>query len=146
MNPTQLAIKVAVLGAILLTPKAPAQDDTPLTMDPYTVSAVFPSITVRFALAGENLTDPTNDRIVSAYIDTVTPRGADMPSPLLVGDRVEAIDGVEVKGSTLIRLAEVLSQARGKRGLPVWSIRRGLVPRTLKFDGTWDVPLPGLKR
>ena len=134
---------LSVAGAATAT--IPVENEQPVEMDPYSVSAFYPAIEVRFVLAGKNLSAAESDQVKQAYISAVVFRSAESGPEMVTGDRIEAIDGVPLQGKTLLEVADLLDQAR-RKGIPQWRLRYGLETRTVSFDGDWLVPLPGLKR
>ncbi|MCF7687386.1 MAG: hypothetical protein K9M98_03845 [Cephaloticoccus sp.] len=141
-----VALLTGIFAAtVSANPPPETSGEAPVPMDPYSVSALFPAIEVRFVLTGQNLTDPTNDKIVKAYISAVVQRSAESGPELLTGDSIAALNGEPFKGKTLIEVAAMLRQARSQ-GIPKWSLQRGWQTIEVPFDGDWLVPLPGLKR
>lgn len=130
---------------VAATATLPVENEQLVEMDPYSVSAFYPAIEVRFVLAGKNLSAAESDQIKQAYVSAVVFRSEESGPDLMTGDRIEAIDGVPLQGKTLLEVADLLTQARQK-GIPQWRLRYGLETRTVSFDGDWLVPLPGLKR
>lgn len=68
----------------------------------------------------------------------------DVPA-IAIGNKIIAINGTELRGKTIPQIATLLQDARAQ-GIPVLSLRQGAVTKTVKFDGDWLVPMPGLKR
>jgi len=126
-------------------PNPVANKEDPVEMDPFSVSALFPAIEVRFVLRGENLTDPADDIIKSVHIANVVQRSEEGAPEILLGDIPEAINGEPFIGKTLTAVAALLTHARSQ-GIPKWRLKRGLHSIEVPFDGDWLVPLPGLKR
>lgn len=134
-----LGVTIAAQGTL------PVENEQPVEMDSYSVSAFYPSIEVRFVLAGKNLSAAESDQIKQAYVSAVVFRPEESGPDLMTGDRIEAIDGVPLQGKTLLEVADLLDKAR-RKGIPQWRLRYGLETRVVSFDGDWIVPLPGLKR
>lgn len=150
-------IGVVSLGLILLfipsplsaqnkayDPRDDMADETTF-MDPYSVSALFSAIEVRLTLSGENLFDTTKDTIATAQIVKTEKRDNVNDPVVMPGDHLISLDGVALKGRTLTDIAQQLKQSRAA-GMPAWRIRRSLQYITIKFDGDWLIPLPGLTR
>lgn len=142
------------LASLLLAFAAPAQEAAPPPaanndhvekLNPFTVSALYAAVEIQFVLSGQNLFDPLADPVESAEIMAVLIRDPDDTPEVAIGDRVLKIDGVELKGRTIPQIAELLAAARAK-GVPTWEISQTLGSKTIKFDGDWLTPLPGLKR
>ena len=116
-------------------------------MNPFTVSALYAAIEVQFTLSGKNLFKPLEDTVDSAEVISLQIRDPDVTPEIGIGDKIVAIDGVELHGKTLAEISKLLNQARAK-GVPDMKIsgNLGLSTKTIKFDGDWLVPLPGLKR
>lgn len=123
----------------------PDASDKPIQMNPYSVSALFSAIEVRFTLSGEKLFNPTEDTVVSAQVVKIDKRENDNEPVIQFGDQLISLDGVALQGRTLREIADQLRLSRAQ-GMPVWRIRRGLEYINVKFNGDWLIPLPGLER
>lgn len=115
-------------------------------MNPFTVSALYAAVEVEFTLSGKDLFNPLADTIESAQIVAVQIRDPDDTPEIKIGDTIESIAGTPLRGLTIPEVAALLSKAR-EAGVPEWRISSPLTPaKTIKFDGDWLVPMPGLKR
>ena len=129
------------------TPSTPARSAEPvLKLDPLTVSAIFPSIRVRFVLSRRNLFDPLGDPIDEARVAWVETQADDSAgSGIQTADVLVSVNGTELRGLTLRQIAALVAEARKTRTL-IWEIRRGFTTLIVRHNGKWDVPLPGLER
>ncbi len=146
---TCLALACGVFAALAADPIAPGrsvQADEVIKLDPYTVSAVFPAIRVRFVLSRENLRDPLGDPIAEARVVWVEPT-ADTSDTAGIqrDDQLLAVNGTELRGLTLRQIAGLVSEARQSE-LVIWEVRRGLSRLTLRHNGKWQPALPDLER
>ncbi|HNC22762.1 MAG TPA: PDZ domain-containing protein [Opitutaceae bacterium] len=107
---------------------------------------IFPSIEVHFELAGERLGDPLNDPILDAKITAVDYDGMGSRLGLRIGDSLTALNGVPIRGLTILKLAALVGKARTDKTDLVWDAKRGITPFTIRYNGKWDTPLPGQKR
>lgn len=116
-------------------------------MAPFNVrEAVFPSIDVHFELAGLNLADSLNDPIVEARVTAVDTDGMGARLGIQLGDLLTSVNGVAIRGLTIRQLAAIVAEARDKKENLIWDGRRGFTGFTVRYNGKWDTPLPGLKR
>lgn len=126
-------------------PTAPASDSRSVTqLNPFSVSALYAAVDVRFTLSGTNLFDPLADTVQSAQVVAVEIRDIDDRPEIKVLDTIVSIDGVKLEGLTLPQIATLLDNAR-KKGVPTWQLKT--IPATnIKFDGDWIIPILQLKR
>lgn len=126
-------------------PATPASDAASVTqLNPFSVSALYAAVDVRFTMSGTNLFDPLADTVESAEIVGVEIRDVDDRPEIKVRDTIVSIDGVKLEGLTLAQIATLLDNAR-KKGVPTWQLKT--IPATLiKFDGDWIIPILELKR
>lgn len=116
-------------------------------MKPFSVrESVFPTIDVHFELAGQNLADSLADPIIEAKITAVDDDGMGDRLGLRVSDVLVSLNGTNLRGLTILQVASLVANARNKKESLVWEVRRGLTPFTVRFNGKWDTPLPGLNR
>jgi hypothetical protein len=126
---------------------APAKETKVQKMAPFNVrEAVFPSIDVHFELAGVNLADSLNDPIIEARVTAVDTDGMGARLGIQLGDQLNSVNGVPIRGLTIRQLAAVVATAREKKENLIWEGRRGLMPFTVRYNGRWDTPLPGLAK
>ncbi len=118
---------------------------SPVTqLNPFSVSALYAAVDIRFTLSGENLFDPLADPVQSAQVVAVEIRDVDDRPEIKVLDTIVSIDGVRLEGLTLPQIATLLDNAR-KKGIPTWELKT--IPAThIKFDGDWLIPILQLKR
>lgn len=137
---------VAVLDAAERRPDlAPIKESKPQKMAPFNVrESVFPSIDVHFELSGMNLADSLSDPILEAKVTAVDTDGVGARMGLQVGDTLTGLNGVTIRGLTIRQLASLVSNARNNKESLIWEARRGLMPFTIRYNGKWDTPLPGL--
>jgi hypothetical protein len=120
-------------------------DETPITeLNPFTVSALYAAIEVRFTLSGTDLFNPLADTVVSAEVVAVHIRDLDDVPEIKVNDTIISIDGVQLKGLTLAEIAALLDKAR-KDGVPAWQLN-SQAAKSIRFDGDWIIPILDLKR
>lgn len=146
-----LATALALAGAVALgaaekrSDLAPARESKPQKMAPFNVrEAVFPSIDVHFELSGLNLADSLGDPIIEAKVTAVDADGMGARMGLQIGDSLLSLNGVTIKGLTIRQLAALVANARNNKESLIWEARRGLMAFTIKYNGKWDTPLPGL--
>lgn len=121
------------------------EDDTPITdLNPFTVSALYAAIEVRFILSGDDLFNPLADKVVAAKVVAVHVRDIDDVPEIKVNDTIISIDGVKLQGLTLAEIAAVLDKAR-QNGVPAWQINSQSA-KAVRFDGDWIIPILNLKR
>lgn len=147
---TFLRFTALLLSGLLFSATGFTQESSPSTdglekMNPFTVSALYAAVDIQFTLSGQNLFDPLIDPVDTAEISAVVVRDPDDIPDVAVRDKLLRIDGVELKGLTIPQIAELLNNARAK-GIPTWEMGQFLNTKTIKFDGDWLTPLPGLKR
>ena len=117
-----------------------------IKLDPLTVSAVFPAIRVRFVLSRQNLFDPLGDPIDEARVVWVEAEADENSGTgIQTGDVLLSVNGTELRGLTLRQIAALVAEARKSKTL-LWEIRRGLSTLVVRYNGRWDVLLPGLQR
>jgi hypothetical protein len=149
LKATCLALAFGVSLALAADPSAPVRPDNAdqvIKLDPYTVSAVFPAIRVRFVLSGKNLRDPLDDPITEARVVWVEPTtDPDDTAGIQRNDQFLAVNDTELRGLTLRQVADLVSEAR-QTNLVIWEVRRGFSKLTLRHNGKWKPPLPGLER
>jgi len=147
---TLLRFTALLLSGLLFSATGFTQESSPATdrlekMNPFTVSALYAAVEIKFTLSGKNLFEPLADPVAFAEISAVVLRDPDDIPDVAVGDKLLRIDGVELKGLTIPQIAELLNNARAN-DVPTWEIGQLLSTKTIKFDGDWLTPLPGLKR
>ena len=126
---------------------APAKETKVQKMAPFNVrEAVFPSIDVHFELSGQNLADSLNDPILDAKVTAVDDDGMGARLGIRLGDSLLSLNGTAIRGLTIRQLAALVAGARDRKESLIWEGRRGLVPFTVRYNGKWDTPLPGLKK
>jgi hypothetical protein len=126
---------------------APAKENKVQKMAPFNVrEAVFPSIDVHFELAGLNLADSLNDPILEAKVTAVDTDGLGSRLGIQLGDLLTSVNGTSIRGLTIRQLAAIVANAREKKEDLRWEGRRGLVGFSVRYNGRWDTPLPGLKK
>jgi hypothetical protein len=126
---------------------APGREAKVEKMKPFNVrEAVFPSIDVHFELAGVNLADSLNDRIVEARVTAVDTDGMGARLGIQLGDLLTSVNGTAIRGLTIRELAAIVADARDRKENLIWDGRRGLTGFTVRYNGRWDTPLPGLKK
>ncbi|MBK8856604.1 MAG: hypothetical protein IPN11_02640 [Opitutaceae bacterium] len=117
-----------------------------IKLDPLTVSAIFPAIRVRFVLSRQNLFDPLGDPIEEARVVWVEAEADENSGTgIQTGDVLLSVNDTELRGLTLRQIAALVAEARKSKTL-LWEIRRGLSTLVVRYNGRWDVPLPGLQR
>ena len=125
----------------------PAREGKLEKMAPFNVQeTVFPSIEVHFELSGFNLADSLADPILEAKVTAVDDDGMGARVGLKVGDTLVSLNGTVIRGLTIRQLAALVANARNHKESLIWEARRGLVPFTVRYNGKWDPPLPGLTR
>ena len=126
---------------------APGREGKPEKMAPFNVQeSVFPSIEVHFELSGVNLATPLADQILEARVTAVDSDGMGSRLGLRVGDVLVSLNGTALRGLTIRQLAALVADARNRQASLVWETRRGITPLTVRYNGKWDTPLPGLTR
>jgi C-terminal processing protease CtpA/Prc len=126
---------------------APLKESKVQKMAPFNVrEAVFPSIDVHFELSGTNLADSLNDPIVEARVTAVDDDGMGARLGIKLGDSFTSLNGTSIRGLTIRQLAALVAGARERKESLIWEGRRGLTSFTVRYNGKWDTPLPGLKR
>lgn len=146
---TALLLSSLLLGSAGLgqeaTPPPANSNERIQRLNPFTVSALYAAVEIQFTLSRQNLFEPLTDPVESAEITAVLIQDPDDTPEVGIGDKLLKIDGVELRGLTIPQVAELLAKAREK-GVPSWEISQTVGTKTIKFDGDWLVPLPGLKR
>jgi hypothetical protein len=143
----ELAPEPEAPGGLRRADLAPAKETKVQKMKPFNVrEAVFPSIDVHFELAGVNLADSLNDPIVEAKVTAVDTDGMGARLGIQLGDLLTSINGTAIRGLTIRQLAAVVADTREKKENLIWEGRRGLVGFTVRYNGRWNTPLPGLKK